>query len=74
MIVEWNQQTLQEAGDLLLAAPHIRKRLDVVDLGDVLAGKAPGRRSNDDIVIFKSVGVGIEDVAVAGLVLELLAA
>lgn len=73
VIVEWKEQTLQEAGDLLLAPPRLRASLDVVDLGDVLAGKSAGRRSGDEIVLFKSVGVGIEDVAVAGLALELLA-
>jgi len=70
VIVEWREQTLREAGDLLLAPRALRDRLDVVDLGDVLAGKATARSSPDDIVIFKSVGVGIEDVAVAGLALE----
>ena len=74
VIVEWREQTLREAGDLLLAPKALRDRLDVVDLGDVLAGKATARSSPDDIVIFKSVGVGIEDVAVAGLALERLGA
>ncbi|HET9653356.1 MAG TPA: ornithine cyclodeaminase family protein [Usitatibacter sp.] len=72
VIVEWREQTLQEAGDLLLAPAELRSRLRIVDLGDVLAGKAPARESGDDIVIFKSVGVGIEDVAVAGLAYGLL--
>jgi len=67
VIVEWKEQTLREAGDLLLAAPGLRTRLPIVELGDVLAGKASARRDDDDIVIFKSVGVGIEDVAVAVL-------
>jgi ornithine cyclodeaminase len=73
VIVEWREQTLREAGDLLLAAADVRAGLDVVELGDVLAGRSPGRDSHEDIVVFKSVGVGIEDVAVAGLVLERLA-
>lgn len=72
VIVEWREQALQEAGDLLLAPAELRNRLHVVDLGDVLAGKSPGRQSADEIVLFKSVGVGIEDVAVAGLACELL--
>jgi ornithine cyclodeaminase/alanine dehydrogenase-like protein (mu-crystallin family) len=68
VIVEWRAQTLQEAGDLLLAPAALRERLRLADLGDVLAGKASARDNDRDIVIFKSVGVGIEDVAVAGLV------
>jgi ornithine cyclodeaminase len=73
VIVEWREQALREAGDLLLAPGPLRERLDIVDLGDVLASKAPGRNSPGDIVVFKSVGVGIEDVAVAGLAFERLA-
>jgi ornithine cyclodeaminase/alanine dehydrogenase-like protein (mu-crystallin family) len=67
MIVEWKEQTLSEAGDLVLAAPDVRSRLNIVELGDVLAGNVRARENADDIVIFKSVGVGLEDVAVAGL-------
>lgn len=72
VMVEWKAQTLREAGDIVLLAPEIQQRLNVVELGDVLAGKARVRQTRDDIVIFKSVGVGIEDVAVAGLAYTLL--
>lgn len=72
VIVEWREQTLKEAGDLLLAPAALRNRLRVVDLGDALAGKCAARQPDDEIVIFKSVGVGIEDVAVAGLAYERL--
>lgn len=74
VIVEWREQTLREAGDLLLAPPDLRARLSIEDLGDVLAGRARARQTDREIVIFKSVGVGIEDVAVAGLAFERLAA
>jgi ornithine cyclodeaminase len=74
VIVEWREQTLLEAGDLLLAPASLRHRLRIADLGDVLAGRTPGRENDQEIVMFKSVGVGIEDVAVAGLALERLTA
>ncbi|HET7400649.1 MAG TPA: ornithine cyclodeaminase family protein [Usitatibacter sp.] len=73
VIVEWREQTLREAGDLILAQADVRDRLEIVDLGEVLAGHAPGRTGEDEIVIFKSVGVGIEDIAVAALAYRLLA-
>ena len=73
VIVEWREQTLREAGDLVLAPAALRDKLEIVELGDVLAGKAPGRLTEGDIVVFKSVGVGIEDVAVASLAYRLLA-
>lgn len=71
MIVEWKEQSLREAGDWLLAEENIRAALPVVELGDVLAGTIVARTTADDIVIFKSVGVGIADIAVAGLVYRL---
>jgi alanine dehydrogenase len=38
---------------------------DVTQLGDVLAGTAPGRQSPDDITIFDSTGLAIQDLAIA---------
>jgi ornithine cyclodeaminase/alanine dehydrogenase-like protein (mu-crystallin family) len=59
------EQAHIEAGDLLLA-------LGTGDWGDrVLELRTlPRRRDKDDITIFKSVGLGLEDVAVAGPVYE----
>jgi alanine dehydrogenase len=43
---------------------------DVTQLGDVLAGTAPGRQSKDDITIFDSTGLAIQDLAVALAAME----
>ena len=40
-------------------------RADVTELGDVLAGDAEGRRSPDEITIFDSTGLAIQDLAIA---------
>jgi alanine dehydrogenase len=40
------------------------------ELAEVVGGRKPGRRSPDDIVIFDSTGVAIEDVAAAAIVYE----
>ncbi len=45
-------------------------RDDVTQLGDVLAGTAEGRRSPDDITVFDSTGLAIQDLAVALAALE----
>lgn len=68
VVVEWRAQSLREAGDLLLAAPEALPHDKIVELADVVTG-APGaaRKSVDDIIIYKSVGVGLEDIALAGL-------
>ncbi|MBC8354051.1 MAG: ornithine cyclodeaminase family protein [Planctomycetes bacterium] len=41
------------------------------NLSDVLVGNAPGRKSPDDIILFKSVGMAIEDVALGARLVEL---
>jgi alanine dehydrogenase len=45
-------------------------REDVVQLGDVLAGKAAGRQSSSDITLFDSTGLAIQDLAIAIAALE----
>lgn len=38
-------------------------REDVVELGDIVAGKRPGRQGDDDIFVFSVGGIPVEDVA-----------
>jgi ornithine cyclodeaminase len=39
----------------------------VGELGDVILGRIVGRKTADDVVIFKSLGMAVEDVAAAQL-------
>jgi ornithine cyclodeaminase len=41
-----------------------------VELGELVTGAQPGRRSGDEITLYKSVGVAVQDAAAAALVLE----
>jgi alanine dehydrogenase len=41
---------------------------DVQELGDLVTGKVPGRTSLSAITLFKSLGIGLEDVAFAELI------
>jgi alanine dehydrogenase len=43
---------------------------DVTQLGDVLAGTAPGRQHDDEITIFDSTGLAIQDLAIALAAME----
>jgi alanine dehydrogenase len=43
---------------------------DVTEIGDILTGKVLGRRAADDITLFKSLGIALEDVAFADLILS----
>ncbi|HET7715040.1 MAG TPA: ornithine cyclodeaminase family protein [Bauldia sp.] len=65
--VEWREQSLREAGELVQAAPGVIEPGKIVELGELITGKAPGRVTAGEITVYKSVGVGIEDIAVAAL-------
>lgn len=67
MVVEWKPQSTREAGDIVMAGQGVLPESKLVELADVVLERAQPRRSDDDIVIYKSVGVGLEDVALAGL-------
>ncbi|WP_327675015.1 MULTISPECIES: ornithine cyclodeaminase family protein [unclassified Streptomyces] len=42
-----------------------------VELGDVLTGRAPGRTTATELTLFNSVGVGLQDLAVARMLIDL---
>lgn len=65
--VDWAQQALKEAGDLVLADTSVLPRTKVVQLSDLITGAVVGRRGDDDIAIYKSVGVGLQDVTLAAI-------
>ena len=44
---------------------------EVIELGDVVVGKSPGRQHEGEITLFESQGIAIEDVAVGRRVYEL---
>jgi ornithine cyclodeaminase len=43
--------------------------VDVVELGELVSGRRPGRTSPEQITLYKSVGVAVQDAAAAALVL-----
>ncbi|HXO85882.1 MAG TPA: NAD(P)-binding domain-containing protein [Gemmatimonadales bacterium] len=63
VFVDSREAALRESGDVIAA------RSEVTEIGAVVAGVAPGRRNAQEITLFKSVGVAVEDVAAAALVL-----
>ncbi|MCS6788909.1 MAG: hypothetical protein NZ733_06440, partial [Aigarchaeota archaeon] len=40
------------------------------ELGEVVAGIRPGRESDEEVTVFKSVGLAVQDAAVAALLLR----
>jgi alanine dehydrogenase len=70
VFVDRRESALNEAGDLLIpmregaiAEAHIQ-----AELGEVIIGKDPGRRSAQELTLFKSLGLSVEDVASAAFV------
>jgi ornithine cyclodeaminase/alanine dehydrogenase-like protein (mu-crystallin family) len=60
------EQARLECGDLVAALEQgVLRWEDVMELGAVVAGKHPGRTRPDEITLFESQGVAMEDVAVA---------
>jgi ornithine cyclodeaminase/alanine dehydrogenase-like protein (mu-crystallin family) len=64
VFVDSREAALRESGDVIAA------RSEVTEIGAVVAGRDPGRRSAEELTLFKSVGVAVEDVAAAALVLR----
>jgi alanine dehydrogenase len=66
---DWEQAS--HNGDLVHAVEAgVLARDDVSQLGDVLIGRAEGRKSDDDITVFDSTGLAIQDLAIALAALE----
>jgi ornithine cyclodeaminase len=65
LFVDRREAALEESGDILNAiksglvtAAHIQ-----AELGEVIAGRHPGRRSRDQFTLYKSLGLGTQDLA-----------
>jgi ornithine cyclodeaminase len=73
LFVDRRESTINESGDYLLALrdaaipgpSHIR-----AELGEILTGRAAGRTSRDEITLFKSLGIAVEDLASAQFLFE----
>ena len=73
LFVDRRESTVNEAGDYLMALAegaisgpeHIQ-----AELGEILAGKRPGRTSDDELTVFKSLGLAVEDLAAAEYVVR----
>ena len=68
--VDHRPTCLQESGEIVAALREgLIEAWDVLELGDVVLGRAPGRTDEDDITVYKAVGNGTQDAALAALLL-----
>ena len=67
LFVDSRVSALAEAGDILIPLNEGAFREDHIqaEIGEILEGNAQGRTHDDDITLFKSLGVGIQDVLAA---------
>ncbi|MEG2644872.1 MAG: ornithine cyclodeaminase family protein, partial [Enterococcus sp.] len=67
------EAVLSEAGDILipLANGMITKEAFTGDIGEVLTGNTTGRETEDEIIVFKTVGIGAQDLVTAQKIYEL---
>jgi len=72
IVVDSRQACMEEAGDLLvpMKAGVISQEHIYAELGEIAAGVKPGRTSEQEITLFKSVGIAVQDVAAASAVLK----
>jgi len=72
--VDHRPSCLSESGEIVGALEAgLIKPEDVRELGEVVLGTAPGRVGRGDITVYKSVGNGTQDAALAALLLGLVA-
>jgi len=62
LYVDSREAALKESGDVIAAGEVF------AEIGEVVSGARPGRRSAEEITLFKSLGLAVEDVATAELV------
>jgi ornithine cyclodeaminase/alanine dehydrogenase-like protein (mu-crystallin family) len=71
IVVDSIEQAKREAGEFVGLIENGRRRWDdFIELRDVVAGFKTGRSSSQEITLFKSLGLAIEDVAIGKLVYD----
>jgi ornithine cyclodeaminase/alanine dehydrogenase-like protein (mu-crystallin family) len=75
IVVDARESALNESGDVLLAMREgaLAEDVDLAELGEVLVGSAQGRVGADDLTVFVSLGLAVEDLAAADLALHVAA-
>jgi len=72
LVVDSRPTALTKSGDVLLAVGegHLTEDAVAVELGDVVLDPGLGRRSDEDITLFNSVGIGLQDLVTARILVD----
>jgi ornithine cyclodeaminase/alanine dehydrogenase len=67
LVVDQRKACLAEAGDIIdpIADGVITESHIYAELGELIMGQKPGRTSDNEITVFKSVGIAVQDIATA---------
>jgi ornithine cyclodeaminase len=72
IFVDRRESAINESGDYILAAQEglINRESILGEIGDLINGRHRGRTDRDEITLFKSLGLAIEDVVCADYLLK----
>ena len=66
VFVDQREAAMAEAGDLIIPAQSgLLDPQNLVEIGEVINGRAAGRQSPEQVTFFKSVGIAVQDIAAA---------
>ena len=70
--VDYRPSTMDQAGEFLAAlkAGLVKEDHIAGEIGEVLAGRVEGRRSSDEVTVYKSLGIAAQDLAAAWVVFQ----
>ncbi|MEV6350634.1 ornithine cyclodeaminase family protein [Actinoplanes sp. NPDC051851] len=70
VVADMPAEVVHDTGDMIAAAAAGVDVSRTVPLADVVAGRHPGRTADGQIVVYKSVGAAVQDIAVAAMCVE----
>lgn len=70
LFVDSSESVLKESGDLIkpISSNVFSENIIKAEIGDLINNEVTGRQTNDEITIFKSVGLGVQDLFVANAI------
>ncbi|MFP3216399.1 MAG: ornithine cyclodeaminase family protein [Vulcanisaeta sp.] len=72
IVVDSREAVVNETGDIIIPLRNnLLRESDLVEIGELIAGLRRGRSSTEEITVFKSVGIAVEDLAAASYIYRL---
>ena len=72
VVADSKTEALEHAGDVLIPLQEGRVTRDCIygELGELCSGKIPGRKNDEEITLYKSMGLAVQDIAAANYLYE----